>query len=107
MLRSHRIPSRIAAGIVWNEGHSCFLPYVWTEVWGGNAWYPVDAVTGKMELPPLYVKMSGADLSGSAETARMFAPLMKSMDQLVISVAESDPPQKKSSLIEKLPNFAP
>ncbi|MAT14614.1 MAG: hypothetical protein CMJ46_05015 [Planctomyces sp.] len=107
LLRLHQIPARPAAGLTWHSGFSCFLPSVWTEVRLEDKWYPVDAVTGQIELSPLYLKMADTSLAANEAPARMFAPLIQSHEHLVISVHSSDPPQKKQGVFDKIPSLLP
>ncbi|WP_165698668.1 transglutaminase-like domain-containing protein [Bremerella volcania] len=89
LLRAKGFPARGALGLVYVDygEKKGFAYHMWTEVWMGDRWLPLDATRGKGGIGVDYIKVTQTDLSGSGAFAA-FLPVTQVIGQLEIEVAE-------------------
>lgn len=77
LLRSAKIPARLASGMVYAQG--AFYYHAWVESWDGKGWYGIDATRYDLKVTPGHIRLA----HGSVEDAFMFTFL----DRVKVSVA--------------------
>lgn len=65
MFRSRKIPSRIAAGIVYSEKTASFYSHMWTEVFLDGTWMPFDPMPGSDRIGTTHIKIADSTLPGT------------------------------------------
>lgn len=55
--RARQIPARLAVGLVYVPEMQGFLFHMWTEVWWGQQWHPLDATLGRGGIGPTHLKL--------------------------------------------------
>lgn len=89
MLRVYRIPSRVAAGLVYIErqGFPYLAGHMWTEARIGDQWVPLDATTGRGGVSAAYIKLADSTLADDGPLpATIFLPLLNWFQDAEISV---------------------
>lgn len=88
LARACGIPSRVAIGLVYVDRSAGFGYHMWTEVYLGGRWYPLDATIGQGGIGPAHIKLVDSSLDG-ASAYSAFLPVAKVVGQLKISVLEA------------------
>lgn len=85
MLRTQRVPSRVAVGLVYAERYAAFAGHMWTEAWLAGEWIPLDATLGKAGIGVGHIKLADSDLSdGGPAPVTSFLPLMNLMSDVTV-----------------------
>lgn len=66
ILRAAGVPTRLASGLVYQDG--AFYYHAWVEVWDGHQWYGVDSTRPDGRVTPAHIKLA----HGSVEQAFTF-----------------------------------
>ena len=66
ILRAAGVPTRLASGLVYQDG--AFYYHAWVEVWDGQQWYGVDSTRPDGRVTPAHIKLA----HGSVEQAFTF-----------------------------------
>ena len=75
LLRTHKIPARVAIGLIVDESRSSFVFHMWTEAWIDNQWIPWDA-TRPARIPSAYrIKLGDSSLAGDSDYS-VIAPVL-------------------------------
>ena len=91
MLRAKKIPSRIAAGLVYIPGVNSFGGHMWTEAFLGDEWIPLDATLGRTGIGAAHLKMSESALDEDAPfPVSAFLPLYQGLGKLKIEVLKAE-----------------
>ena len=91
MLRAKKIPSRIAAGLVYVESLNSFGGHMWTEAFLAGEWIPLDATLGKGGIGPAHLKMADSALDEDAPLpVSTFLPVFQALGKLKIEVLKSE-----------------
>ncbi|MFQ5734447.1 MAG: transglutaminase family protein [Planctomycetaceae bacterium] len=90
MLRTRRVASRIAIGLVYDEWLPGFVSHMWTEAWIDGHWVAFDATRGEGKVGPTHIKLSDASFSDkSAAPVTAFLPLMNVIGKWRIDVLDT------------------
>jgi transglutaminase-like putative cysteine protease len=83
LARARGIPARVAVGLVYTSQGFGF--HLWTEVWIGDRWIPLDATLGRGGIGAAHLKLSQSNLKGvSAFTG--FIPVAQVLGRLKIKI---------------------
>jgi hypothetical protein len=85
MARAVGVPSRVAVGLVYAQRLSAFGYHMWSEVYVGGRWVPLDATLGLGHASPAHIKLADSSLDG-ADAMVAFLPVARVMDRLKIEV---------------------
>jgi hypothetical protein len=85
MARVAGIPSRVAVGLVYAQRLGAFGYHMWSEVYVGGRWVPLDGTLGLGHASPTHIKLADASLDG-ADAMIAFLPVARVMDRLKIEV---------------------
>lgn len=85
LCRAVAIPARVAMGLVYIQGDQVFAYHMWTEVYVGNAWYPIDGTIGQGYTGGGHIKLADASLKGVSAMST-FLPIFAVMGKLRIHV---------------------
>lgn len=77
LLRSAKIPARLASGMVYAQGALYY--HAWVESWDGKGWYGIDSTRYDLKVTPGHIRLA----FGSVEDAFMFTFL----DRVKVTVA--------------------
>ncbi len=89
MLRAVGIPSRIAAGLVYVDRLKAFGGHMWTEVYVGGHWIPLDATLGAGGIGGGHIKLSQTSMAdGGAAPAAALLPMMTALAKIKIDVVD-------------------
>lgn len=69
MARSIGIPTKIAAGLVYQDG--VFAYHAWNEVYVDGQWLPIDATLNRIRMDAAYVKLAEGALDSQAGLSRL------------------------------------
>lgn len=87
MLRAKKIPSRIAAGLVYVESLNSFGGHMWTEAFVGGEWIPLDATLGRGGIGAAHLKMAESAMDEESPLPiTTFMPLYNALGKLKIEV---------------------
>lgn len=91
MLRAKKIPSRVAAGLVYVESMNAFGGHMWTEAFLGGEWIPLDATLGKGGIGAAHLKMADSPLDDDAPLpVSTFLPAYQALGRLKIEVLKAE-----------------
>ena len=91
MLRAHKIPSRVAVGLVYSERHSAFAGHMWTEAYLDGVWTPLDATLGRGGIGAAHIKVADSALDENAPTPiAAFLPMIHLLGQISIEVVSAE-----------------
>ncbi len=85
--RAKGIPARVAIGLVHFE-HG-FGYHMWTEVWIGERWVPLDATLGRGGIGAAHLKVANSNLKGASPLAS-FLPVVPLLSQLELNVLSAE-----------------
>ncbi len=89
MLRTKKIPSRIAVGLVYSELHAAFAGHMWTEAFLGGKWLPLDATMGRGGIGPGHIKLAESSFADDAPTPLVtMLPLLDILGKMKIEVVK-------------------
>lgn len=91
LLRSHKIPARVAVGLVYSELHGAFLPHMWTEAFVDGKWALLDATQYRQkQLGAAYIKLFDHSLNGEDVNRSLYADLIPFLGHLEIEIIEQE-----------------
>jgi hypothetical protein len=91
LLRAKKVPSRIAAGLVYVESLNSFGGHMWTEAFLAGEWVPLDATIGKGGIGPAHLKMSDSALDEDAPLpVSTFLPAYQALGKVKIEVLKAE-----------------
>jgi hypothetical protein len=87
MCRAEGVPSRTAIGLIYAEirGQPGFAFHMWTEVWVGGAWLPVDATLGKGRVGATHLKLCDQSWHEVRDMTPLF-PVVRVLGRMRIEV---------------------
>jgi hypothetical protein len=91
MVRTRKIPSRLVGGLVYLErkGFPFFGGHMWTEVFVGGQWLPLDATLGLGSIGAGHLKLATSSFADDAPIpVTLFLPLMKLIGHMKIQVQD-------------------
>jgi len=92
MVRTRKIPSRVAVGLVYvptKNGEGAFGGHMWTEVFLDGRWIPLDATLGRGGIGGGHIKFSHSSYADdSPAPVGEFLPLVTALGKLSIEVRE-------------------
>ncbi len=71
LCRARGLPARGAVGLVYSPQHAGLAYHMWTEVWIGEGWIPLDATLGRGRVGPSHLKIGHSHLEGPTSMANM------------------------------------
>ncbi|HWB12586.1 MAG TPA: transglutaminase family protein [Pirellulales bacterium] len=89
LLRARGLPARVAMGLVYSPADQAFAYHMWTEVFLGECWVPLDATLGQGSVSADHLKLSDSNLADDTWLAA-FAPVAEALGQLRIEVLEAE-----------------
>lgn len=96
LARAAGIPSRVAAGLLYNAkpgGGGRFVYHMWTEVWlgqgGAGAWIPLDATQKSDLVGATHIKLMDSALNESADLVTLTEKLARWMGQIRIDILQT------------------
>lgn len=85
LCRARGIPARVVSGLVaFRDG---FAYHMWTEVWTGAAWLPLDATLGRGGIGVGHIKLVHSNLAGANAFAALL-PVLQVIGRLEIHVQD-------------------
>ncbi len=91
LLRAKKVPSRVAAGLVYVESLNAFGGHMWTEAYLAGEWIPLDATLGRGGIGAAHLKMAESALEEDAPLpVTTFLPLYHALGKLKIEVIKAD-----------------
>ncbi len=91
MLRAKKVPSRVAAGLVYADKLNAFGGHMWTEAFLAGEWIPLDATLGKGGIGPAHLKMADSPLDEDAPLpVSTFLPAYQALGKLKIEVLKAE-----------------
>lgn len=91
LLRARKIPSRIAAGLVYVESLNAFGGHMWTEAFLAGEWIPLDGTLGKGGIGPAHLKMADSAMDEDAPLpVSTFLPVYQALGKLKIEVLKAE-----------------
>ncbi|MBI5757588.1 MAG: transglutaminase domain-containing protein [Planctomycetales bacterium] len=93
MVRTRKIPSRVAVGLVYvptpKTGDGAFGGHMWTEVFLDGRWIPLDATLGRGGIGGGHLKFSHSSFADDAGApVGEFLPLITALGKMTIEVRE-------------------
>ncbi len=85
LARANKIPARAALGLVYVPQQQAFGFHMWTEMWSGDRWVPMDATLGRGGIGAGHIKLKVTNLSGIAPITA-FLPVAQAAGQLKIQL---------------------
>jgi hypothetical protein len=87
LCRSRQIPARVAIGLVYFEqaGQGAMAYHMWTEVWIGDRWIPLDGTLGQGGIGAAHLKLTHSNLDGVDAYAALL-PVFQVMRQLHLRI---------------------
>jgi hypothetical protein len=80
LARACGIPARVAMGLVYAPADQAFAYHMWTEVFLGECWVPLDATLGQGRVSADHLKLSDSNLDDATWLAG-FAPIYEALGQ--------------------------
>jgi hypothetical protein len=91
LLRARKVPSRIAAGLVYVESLQAFGGHMWTEAYLAGEWIPLDGTLGKGGIGPAHLKMADSAMDEDAPLpVSTFLPAYQALGKLKIDVLKAE-----------------
>ncbi len=89
--RARQIPARVAIGLVYYGQAGGFAYHMWTEVWVGDHWIPLDATLGQGGIGAAHVKVAESNLASGSGYAAVL-PVFEVMGRLQLEIVAVDEP---------------
>jgi hypothetical protein len=89
LARACGIPARVAMGLVYAPADQAFAYHMWTEVYLGECWVPLDATFGQGRVSADHLKLADSNLADDTWMAG-FLPVAEVIGQLKIEVLQSE-----------------
>ena len=91
LLRARKVPSRVAAGLVYVESLQSFGGHMWTEAYLAGEWIPLDGTLGKGGIGPAHLKMADSAMDEDAPLpVSTFLPAYQALGKLKIEVLKAE-----------------
>lgn len=85
LCRAAGIPARVVFGYMYVSG--IFGGHMWSEVWIGDQWYPIDAVNGRGRVGPTHITFTTSSLKNGGLTDA-YANLIQTTGTIEITILE-------------------
>lgn len=93
MARVKKIPSRVVVGLVYATSLEAMGGHMWTEVYIGDSWIPLDATLGRGGIGAGHIKLSDSSFSDDAPTpGASFLSLLDILGRVKLEVLEVQNP---------------
>ena len=89
LARANKIPARVAMGLVYVRQLGGFGYHMWTEVYVGGTWTPLDATLGQGGIGPAHLKLTDSTLAGDSPYSSFLA-VTSVLGRLKIDVLDVD-----------------
>jgi hypothetical protein len=89
LARARGIPARVAAGLVYLESRNAFAFHLWTEVYIGGRWIPLDGTLGQGGIGAAHLKLGQSALEG-VSAASSFLTVGQVAGKLTIKLIEAE-----------------
>jgi len=90
MLRVHRIPSRVVAGLRYSEGRPGFMAHMWTQAMLNGEWVTLDAMRGDKQPGAGYIHVAHSALSDDESPVDLMIALADLMSEISVEVLPDD-----------------
>jgi len=94
LARAANLPARVAIGLVYFEPdqgpRQAFGYHMWTEIYVGDRWIPMDATLGRGGAGPAHLKLAHANLK-DADPLSSILPVVNVLGKIKIEVLEVEP----------------
>ncbi len=87
--RAHKIPVRVAVGVVYSPGSHAFAFHMWNEVWVTDRWLALDATLGRGGIGGGHLKITDSALADTASLADLL-PVLRVLGDLEIELLAVD-----------------
>lgn len=87
--RARRIPARVAIGLVYYGQAGGFAYHMWTEVWIGRHWIPLDATLGQGGIGAAHLKVADSNLAGGSGYSAIL-PVFEVIGRLKLEIVAVD-----------------
>ncbi|REJ70126.1 MAG: transglutaminase domain-containing protein [Planctomycetota bacterium] len=87
LARARELPARVAIGLIYAPQLGGFGYHMWSEVWTGEHWLPLDGTLGRGGITAGHIKITHANLKGAGPLAAMM-PVVNVMGNLRLEVVE-------------------
>ncbi len=87
LARALKIPARVVIGLVYMPHSQTFGGHMWTEIYVGGRWIPMDATLGKGGIGGGHLQIAHSSMSGVA-AYNVFFPVMQVIGRLKIEVLD-------------------
>lgn len=84
--RARGLPARVAVGLVYVPRFGGFGYHMWSEVWTGKHWLPLDGTLGRGGISPGHIKITHSNLKGAGPLTAIM-PVVTVMGNVSIRVA--------------------
>jgi transglutaminase-like putative cysteine protease len=93
MCRAQGIPSRTAVGLIYADVRTgpIFAFHMWTEVWAGGKWVPLDATLGKGRVGATHLKIGHQSWHETYDQAPLL-PVFRVLGRLTIEIVRTEGP---------------
>lgn len=89
LARARGIPARVAIGLVYLEARNAFGFHMWTEVYIGGRWIPLDGTLGQGGIGAAHLKLGQSALEGVSAYSS-FLPVGQVVGKLKIKLIEAE-----------------
>ncbi|MEM7231211.1 MAG: transglutaminase family protein, partial [Planctomycetota bacterium] len=88
LARAAGIPARVTSGLTQHRG--AFIGHMWSEVYCGGEWFPLDGTLGDGRVPPDHIALGTSELD-DANANDLFVSLVGMLGYLEIDVVDVTP----------------
>ncbi|QDT63426.1 transglutaminase-like domain-containing protein [Calycomorphotria hydatis] len=89
MLRTRKIPSRVAVGLVYLRGQGAMGAHMWTEAYLGDQWIPLDATLGNGGTGAGHLKLANSSFTDDGPAPlETFLPVMEFLGRATVEVVK-------------------
>jgi Transglutaminase-like superfamily len=89
LARASGLPARVVMGLIYVPREHGFAYHMWTEIYDGHRWLPLDATIGKGKIGAGYLALSTSNLKGAAEVATLIS-IVQLIGKLKIEAVEAE-----------------
>ena len=86
--RAQKIPARVAIGLIYDEPSESMVYHMWTEVWTGNNWFPIDATRPHPHFVATRIKMSDENLNNVSDFG-IVAPVIRAAGRVEVELVRA------------------
>jgi len=87
LARARDLPARVSIGLVYARHLGGFGYHMWSEVWTGDRWLPLDGTLGRGGITPSHIKIAHSNLKGGGPFAAVM-PVATVMGNLSLEFLE-------------------